>query len=398
MDLKSHIGSQIIKIIERLQAAGYETYLVGGAVRDLMLKRTPKDYDLSTSATPEEIRSLFGRRYARIIGRRFKLVHVYNGAEIIEVTTFRRPPVVDKEGSVLPFDNEFGTAEEDAWRRDFTVNSIFYDPVADKIVDHTGVGMKDLKKKIVRTVGDPRERFEEDPVRMLRALKLVGQYGFTLEKNTEEALRATLPFITRCSASRLTLELEKIIKRPYSEDILRAFYDYGFLAYYLPFLNEHWNTEECAYMLELLHERNNRLIRGEYRDSISLAIATAALPFIEKKIIAECENVEERGWTYYAGIEKDIHRIIRGVFAPYNFPKRIIASSVGAVMLQPALLNKNRKNRTLENRRYRHARELMTLQNNIRWQDESLFEFWPKHGKRGGKQMKRKRRPPARKL
>jgi poly(A) polymerase len=385
MNLKENIDSHVIWIIDRLQKAGYEAYLVGGAVRDLMLDRHPKDYDLSTSATPEQIRDLFGRRNARIIGKRFRLVHVYHGNEIIEVTTFRKAPKVDEEGTVLPFDNEFGNSMEDAWRRDFSVNAIFYDPLSDQVIDHTEMGVNDLENKIVRTLGSPSERFEEDPVRMLRALKLVGQYGFKLEPETQKALRSSLPYITHCSHSRLSLELEKIMRRPYSEEILKAFHEHGFLAYYLPYLNECWETEECSYMLELIHERNNRLMQGKYRDSISLAIATAALPFAEAHLEADPEG---RGWIFYFGVEKDLKRIIRNVFSPYNFPKRIVASALGMLLLQPSMLNKRRQNRVLSNRRYRHARELMMLQNNTKWHDESLNEFWPKHGKRGGRRRK----------
>jgi len=384
MDLKNKIDSHILWIIKRLQKEGFETYLVGGAVRDLLLGRTPKDYDLSTSATPDEIVSVFGKRYSRIIGKRFRIVHVYHGSEIIEVTTFRKAPKVDKEGTILPNDNEFGTSLEDAWRRDFTVNAIFFDPLSEKIIDHTKMGVKDLKSGTVRTVGDPMERFEEDPVRILRALKLVGQYDFKIEKESKDALIKSIPLITHCSVSRLTLELEKILKHYYSHSIFTAFHKYGFLAYYMPFLNEAWGSEECKYMLKLIEERNRRLLNGEYRDSISLAIATAAMPFVEKALGNNLPP-DERGWHFYYGVEKDIRRIVLNLLAPYNFPKRIIASSVGMLILQPSMLNKTRMNRVLLNRRYKHAKELMTLQNNIKWHDDSLNEFWPIHGKRGGK-------------
>lgn len=378
-----------MNIIRRLQNGGYETYLVGGAVRDILLGREPKDYDLSTSATPQEIVAVFGRRYARIIGKRFKIVHLSNGHEIIEIATFRKAPKVDKEGEILPFDNEFGTSLEDAWRRDFTVNAIFYDPIKDEIIDYTKQGVDDLEKGVVRTVGNALERFEEDPVRMLRALKLVGQYGFKLEKESEAALHKSLPLMTHCSTSRLTLELEKILKHYYAPPILCAFRKYGFLAYYLPFLNEAWGSDECNYMLELMEERNRRLLSGQYRDSISLAIATAALPFVEKAISKDL-SPDERGWHFYYGVEKDVRRIVLNLFSPYNFPKRLVASSVGMLLLQPSMLNKDRANRVLVNRRYKHAKELMTLQNNVKWHDDSLNEFWPLHGKRGGAQRKRR--------
>jgi poly(A) polymerase len=391
MDLKNKIDSHILWIIKRLQKEGFETYLVGGAVRDLLLGRTPKDYDLSTSATPDEIVTVFGRRASRIIGKRFKIVHVYHGSEIIEVATFRKAPKVDKEGTILPDDNEFGTSLEDAWRRDFTVNAIFFDPLKEEIIDHTKMGVDDLKNGTVRTVGNPMERFEEDPVRILRALKLVGQYNFKIEEESKDALIKSLPLITHCSISRLTLELEKILKHYYSHSIFTAFHKYGFLAYYMPFLNESWESEECKYMLKLIEERNRRLLNGEYRDSISLAIATAALPFVENTLGGKLPP-DERGWHFYYGVEKDIRRIILNLFAPYNFPKRIIASSVGMLILQPSMLNKTRMNRVLLNRRYKHAKELMTLQNNVKWHDDSLNEFWPIHGKRGGKKNKTKRK------
>lgn len=392
---KNKIESHIVYIIRRLQDAGYETYLVGGAIRDLMMNRDPKDYDISTAATPEEVRDVFGRRNARIIGKRFRLVHYYHGHEIIEISTFRQAPQPQPEDEA-PRDNDYGTAEEDAWRRDFTVNSMFYDPVKDKVIDFTKNGIDDIRTKTVRVVGNPVERFEEDPVRILRALKLVGQYGFSLEKKTAKALRSALPLITQCSHSRLSLELEKIIKRPYSEKIFTAFYDYGFLAYYLPFMNEKWETPECKYMIELLTERNTRLLEGIYRDSVSLAIATAAFPFAEKDF-ADPENPDMRGWYYFYKIDKEIKNIIVKLFSPYHFPKRIVSSAIGILLLQPAMLNMTRKERTLTHKRYLHARELLILQNNLKWHDEKLEEFWPTQGQRNprqheGKPFKRKRK------
>lgn len=380
---KAKIEPHIIYIIDKLQRSGFETYLVGGAIRDLMLNRDPKDYDISTSATPEEVRDVFGRRSARIIGKRFRLVHYYHSKEIVEIATFRQepsPPAADER----PHDNYYGTAFEDAWRRDFTVNTLFYDPIKDCVIDHTEQGISDIKSKTVRVVGDPIARFEEDPVRILRALKLVGQYGFTMEKNTAAALHESLPLITQCSHSRLSLEMEKIIKRPYSHHIFSAFHDFGFLAYYLPFMNEQWQTEEREYMIQLLAERNKRITQGDYRDSISLAIATAAFPFVEAHL--QNPDFEGRGWTYFYGIEREIKNTIVKLFSPYHFPKRIIASAIGTLLIQPALLNMTRVKKTLLNRRYLHARELMILQNNVKWHDQELEDFWPKQGRRKPRQ------------
>jgi len=376
----SDLDDHIIRIIQELQKAGFETYLVGGAIRDLLLNRPPKDFDISTSATPEEVRAVFGKRKSRIIGKRFRLVHYYHGKEIIEISTFRKAPE-EVDGEKPFFDNDFGTAQEDAWRRDFTVNSLFYDPTTKKITDYTGKGLEDIKTRTVRVVGDPTERFEEDPVRILRALKLVGQYGFKLHPDTESALRKSISLITQCSHSRCALELEKIIRRPYSHSIFEAFYNYGFLAYYLPYMHEHWNTENGKFMFEILKLRNERTIQGHYRDSISLAVACAAYPFVESAMPHHPEP-DYRGWHYFQGIEKQIKKQITMLFSPYHFPKRIVYSSIGTIMLIPSLVDMIRVKRVLNSSKYLHGKELMTIINKLKWNDPKLENFWPKCGTR----------------
>ena len=218
------INRNATAIIAALHEAGFESYVVGGAVRDLLLGRNPKDFDISTSASPEEVRQVFGRRSVRIIGKRFRLAHVYMGRELFEVSTFRKTPENSgieerniRHPELLPehlivSDNAFGTAREDAWRRDFTVNALFYDPLKGEILDYTGQGIADIEHRIVRAIGEPNLRFEEDPVRMLRALKLVAQYDFTFDNATENALFADLPLICHAAPSRLSLELEKILQ------------------------------------------------------------------------------------------------------------------------------------------------------------------------------------------
>ena len=247
MTLKPKIAQYVADIVAALQNAGYEAYIVGGAVRDFLLDRQPKDYDLSTSATPEEIKKVFRKQRCMIIGRRFRLVHLYHGKEILEISTFRRKPehaapapakmnpekLAAAPENMIFRDNEFGTAQEDAWRRDFTVNALFYDPVNDKIVDYTGQGLEDIRNGIVRIIGDPVTRLEEDPVRILRALKLVGQYNFRMEEATERAVRSCMHLIRLASDSRMTLELEKILKNPFGDRILETFHEYGFLEYFL---------------------------------------------------------------------------------------------------------------------------------------------------------------------
>ena len=148
------VAPHVVDLISELQNAGYEAYIVGGAIRDLLLGRKPKDFDISTSATPEEVRAVFGRRIARIIGKRFRLVHVEYSGELFEVSTFRRAPTRTAANSkkelpenLILSDNSFGTAEEDAWRRDFTVNALFYDPVNSELLDYTGQGIDDIRNR-----------------------------------------------------------------------------------------------------------------------------------------------------------------------------------------------------------------------------------------------------------
>ena len=263
---KLMVSDPAYQIVSQLQTNGYESYIVGGAVRDLLLGRTPKDFDIATSATPEEVRAVFGRRHSIIIGKRFRLVHVYMQGELFEVSTFRQEPQNNADDNAdqvkasrrLPehliiSDNDFGCAEEDAWRRDFTVNSLFYDPVAQVILDHTEQGLDDISSGIVRAIGDAELRFEEDPVRLLRALKLVAQYDFELDNATENALFRKLPLLSCATNSRLSLELEKILQSSYGDRHLQVFFDYGLLQYFLPKLNAIWGSDYTNELLDLLY-------------------------------------------------------------------------------------------------------------------------------------------------
>ena len=375
----------IREIVKKLQDAGYEAYIVGGAVRDLLLNRTPKDYDISTAATPQEIRNVFGRRQARIIGKRFRLVHLHIGREIIEISTFRRRP--NSQGTVpekladtdIPDhmifdDNDFGTAQEDAFRRDFTVNALFYDPVVDNLIDYTGLGVDDIRNRIVRIIGNGVERFEEDPVRLLRALKLVGQYGFSFDDGTEAALIASIPLIQHAAQSRLSLELEKILTSSYSDRILAAFQRYGFLKYFLPFLADHWNDELCVRSMQMLSCRNRRVMAERYRNSISVATATIALPFVAAHFGA-CEA--GMLWDAKAGAtESEIADVIHEVFRPHAIVRRVTCSAARMLFLQPHMLECKRVSRVAASKSMPHARELLYIQNELWWHRSDLIEVW----------------------
>ena len=333
------IEPHVYDVVAELQKAGYETYVVGGAIRDLLLNRVPKDYDISTAATPEQIQKVFGRRRARIIGKRFQLVHVSAGRELLEVSTFRRAP--SQSGAVpetakgkkydalaeaehLIFDdNDFGTSREDAERRDFTVNALFYDPLAEELLDYTGSGVVDIEAGLVRAIGNPKLRFEEDPVRMLRALKLVGQYGFRLERRTGNDLRNSMNLLELASRSRLSLELEKIMQSAYAGSILEAFAEYGFLEHFLPWLGRHPDKKLVQSALELLKTRDRRVRAGYYRASASVALAALALPFADELTDGGARRrgaVSRKGHGEWNG--ELLRQIFMTVYAPLTVSRR----------------------------------------------------------------------------
>lgn len=203
-------------VIDQLQEQGHEAYLVGGGVRDLLLGREPKDFDVATSALPEDVRQLF--RNCRLVGRRFRLAHVRFGREIIEVATFRAPhdhenstllADVSPEGRLLR-DNVYGTLAQDAWRRDFTINALYYDPNEGMIIDHVG-GLEDLWEGRLRLIGDPEQRYREDPVRMLRAVRFMGKLGFVLAPETESAIHEWHGLLEDVAPARLFDEVVKLM-------------------------------------------------------------------------------------------------------------------------------------------------------------------------------------------
>ncbi|HCW88518.1 MAG TPA: polynucleotide adenylyltransferase PcnB, partial [Marinobacter sp.] len=230
------------KVLGRLNNAGYEAYLVGGGVRDVLLGGKPKDFDIATNATPEEVHELF--RNSRLIGRRFRIVHVLFGREVIEVTTFRGNAADSdddeedddrrtSEHGLLLRDNVYGTLEEDALRRDFTVNALYY-CIRDFTVIDFANGLEDLRNRQIRLIGDPETRYREDPVRMLRAVRFAARLGFTIEPETEAPIRELAPLLTHIPPARLFDEVLKLFSAGYGEvtyDLLR---EYNLLAPLFP--------------------------------------------------------------------------------------------------------------------------------------------------------------------
>lgn len=211
---RRNISANALKIISRLREAGHDSYLVGGGVRDLLIGRQPKDFDVATAATPEQVQALFGN--SRLVGRRFRIVHVRFGREIIEVTTFRghhdsaeteREAHANEAGMLLR-DNVFGSLEDDAVRRDITINALYYCSDKGELLDHVG-GMQDIDERVIRIIGDPATRYREDPVRMLRVLRFAAKLDFNIETNSDAALRELLPLLGEVAAARMFDELLK---------------------------------------------------------------------------------------------------------------------------------------------------------------------------------------------
>jgi poly(A) polymerase len=228
---RRNIDADALKVLYRLKNHGFVAYLVGGGVRDLLLGRTPKDFDIGTSAHPQGVKRLF--RNCFIVGRRFRLCHVRFGNKVVEVSTFRKQAEADEGDTLIRRDNTFGTPEEDAFRRDFTVNALFYDIATFSVIDYVG-GLEDLERRVIRTIGDPAVRFREDPVRMLRAVALAERLGFTIDRDTTEAIRALRGEILKSSGARMIEEFYKILRQGAARPTFEHLHELGLLAYLLP--------------------------------------------------------------------------------------------------------------------------------------------------------------------
>ncbi len=244
---RANISDSALKVLYRLKNAGFQAYLVGGGVRDLLLGREPKDFDIATDAHPEQVRDLF--RNCRLIGRRFRLAHVRFGSEIIEVATFRAMQndddedadvELDSSGRILS-DNVYGTLEEDAWRRDFTINALYYDIRDFSICDYVG-GMSDLKDGVVRMIGDPEIRYREDPVRMLRAVRFAVKHGFRIDTEAEEPIPRLAHLLADIPPARLFEEVLKLFLSGQALQNFEMLRHYGLFGQLFP-----WTEEALAH-------------------------------------------------------------------------------------------------------------------------------------------------------
>lgn len=303
-------------VIQKLKEAGHLAYLVGGGVRDLLLNTRPKDFDISTSAKPEEIKKLFRR--CILIGRRFRLAHVRFGRKILEVSTFRSGDNAAEE--IILRDNEWGTAEEDALRRDFTINGLFYDPEDEVIIDYIG-GFEDIQKKTLRTIGKPDLRFKQDPVRMIRLIKFISRFPLQIEKETLNALKEHKEEILKSSSTRILEELLRMLESGSSKPFFENLHRYGLLTSLLPQLAQH--VDRSSSILDYLDHLDNEMRKIPiYQVNRSLCIATTIYPLFEEGLnlltLREKKNLNVQVAAHLA------HLLLNAVFSPiFQISKKI---------------------------------------------------------------------------
>ncbi len=328
IDLDDRVDPDAAKVVRRLVKGGYEGYLVGGGVRDLLVGRAPKDYDVATSARPDDVRRLF--RNSRIIGRRFRLVHVlFGGGKVIETATFRRAPEQsDAEGVdlLIRSDNVFGEAHEDATRRDFTINALFYDTERRVVLDWVG-GMPDIERRTVHTIGDPSVRFREDPVRILRAIKFCARLDFGMSPEVYDAVVECRETLARAAKPRLFEELLRLLRSGFSH---RAFYlawETGVLDVLLPelstFLADQPDDEEVV-LWRVLDEIDSRTRAEGALDDVVLMAALLLEPLREA-----CNGARDRVEAAYRFLEAIVDRL--------NMPRRIAEPVRRVVAILPRL-------------------------------------------------------------
>lgn len=334
----------------RLRDNGFKAYLVGGSVRDLLIGRAPKDFDLATNATPAEIKRLF--RNCRLVGRRFRLAHLHFKNEIIEVATFRKGGeqvglddsrfsedeqdsavhLQKSDEGVLLRDNLFGTPEEDAWRRDFTVNALVYDIADFSIIDYTG-GLEDLDKRLIRTIGDPAARFTEDPVRMIRAVRLSAQLGFSIEYHSWEGIMQEHQRITLASPARLFDELVKTLLSGSASAALALLTASGILAVLLPEFHE-WSTKNSRN----IPEDTASWIDAELLAGKAVTPAALLAVLFGEYVLETAQKISPRGTAYQPGIDATVTTLITDMSPRIFIPQRIVMRLREILLLQQRML------------------------------------------------------------
>ena len=370
------------KVCMGLQEKGYKAFVVGGAVRDLLIGQTPKDFDVATSATPEEVRAVFRR--SRIIGRRFRIVHVMSGPETIEVSTFRasqdaESADTDEHGRVLR-DNVFGSQAEDATRRDFTVNALYYDPSNETIVDYHH-GVADIRQKTLRMIGDPRARYREDPVRMLRAVRLGAKLGLNIDPEARLPIRDMASLLENVPGARLFDEMLKLLLSGHAVNCLRQLREEGLHHGLLPLLDvilEQPAGERFVWLA--LENTDDRVRRGK---SVSPGFLFATLLWHE--VLGAWERRKAAGEHAQPALFDAMDEVLDAQAGKLAITRRIAGDIKDIWALQPRFDRRGGKSpyRLIEQPRYRAGWDFLLLRAQAGEIPESVPAWWDRFAHAG---------------
>ena len=376
------IGRSALKVLDKLHGAGFTACLVGGGVRDALVGLQPKDFDIATDASPEQVRSLF--RNSRIIGRRFRLVHVVFGREIVETATFRAAHDAGSGGEVaesgrIVRDNVYGTIDEDAHRRDFTVNALYWDVADGAVLDHVG-GLEDIERRTFRLIGDPLTRCAEDPVRVLRAVRLSAKLGFDIDPDTLEAMRATSHELGNTAPARLFEEVLKLFQGGHARASFDAVREHDLLRHLFPGLDARLrraDPERRADLETLLHaalDNTDRRVRAGKPITAYYLLAFMLWPDVEA---AALDGIAD-GLPVHDALAEAADATIAGQLRATSIPRRFSAPMKEIWMMQPRL-EQNRGSRALglmEDRRFRAAYDFLVLRSGIDPDLVPVADWW----------------------
>ena len=407
------ISENALKVLHRLKEAGYASLLVGGCVRDLMLGREPKDFDVVTDARPEQIRKLFHN--ARVIGRRFRLVHVRFGREIIEVATFRAIPhdaleepipqeaeeaeeIDDEIEDIEEFEDEapaevtdhnvFGSQEEDAVRRDFTVNALYYDIRDFSVMDYVG-GVEDLKRGILRVIGNPESRYREDPVRMLRAVRFAAKLGFKFEEKTAAPIRDLAPLLTTVPPARMFEEVLKLFHGGYALETYELLRHYGLFQHLFPLTEKSLEREEQGFPVTLLPRAlANTDARVNEDKPVTPAFLFAAM--LWEPVRQQVGELIASGMNSYDAMFRAADQVLREQLRYVSIPKRFSVPMREIWSMQDRLERRAGQQafRLLENKRFRAAYDFLLLRAATGEADQALADWWT-HFQTAGEEERR---------
>ena len=367
------INKFAISIIEDLRKNNFQAYLVGGCVRDLLCGIEPKDFDIATNATPNEIKKIF--KASRIIGKRFKLVHIYNRSDLIEVATFRSGDdrtndgslITDQSGKILR-DNIWGTLEQDTFRRDFTINALYYCPITKKIEDHNN-GIKHIHEKIIVSIGDPKKRFEEDPVRSLRAIRFSNKLQFKIDKSIKEAIYEKGHLLSNISNARLFDEFCKIFLNGMAENNFNKLSSFG-LNKYLILTSPEKNEFTSRLIIEALRNTDNRLKNNQSVTPGFLMAAVLWPEILEKSMKKGAINLRK----FFRSMDQVLRKQQQITAIPRKFHSYIKDIWVLQLKLHSRIGKQPYK--TLKHPRFRAAYDFLLLREKAASNKKYLGDWW----------------------